>query len=100
MLNRCVGREKSRKNCTACIHRDIHPVPISVYIDRGEKRILFGQDIHGPFLLSFGSDVEEWKKSMKKLLDLEADILCEGHFGIYRSKDSVGKYIKSYLKMY
>ena len=84
-----------------CLHTPGHtPGSISVYIDRGGKRILFGQDIHGPFLPSFGSDIEEWKKSMKKLLDLEADILCEGHFGIYRSKDSVEKYIKSYLKMY
>lgn len=76
------------------------PGSIALYIDRGDKRVLFGQDIHGPFLPSFGSDIEEWKKSMKKLLDLEADILCEGHFGIYRSKDSVEKYIKKYLKMY
>jgi len=84
-----------------CLHTPGHtPGSISVYIDRGGKRILFGQDIHGPFLPSFGSDVEEWKKSMKKLLDLEADILCEGHFGIYRSKDSVEKYIKNYLRMY
>ena len=84
-----------------CLHTPGHtPGSISVYIDRGGKRILFGQDIHGSFLSSFGSDIEEWKKSMKKLLDLEADILCEGHFGIYRSKDSVEEYIKNYLRMY
>jgi len=84
-----------------CLHTPGHtPGSISVYINRGGTRILFGQDIHGPFLPSFGSDIEEWKKSMKKLLDLEADILCEGHFGIYRSKESVKEYIKSYLRMY
>ncbi|MBT8490013.1 MAG: Zn-dependent hydrolase, partial [Deltaproteobacteria bacterium] len=76
------------------------PGSIVLYIDRGGKRVLFGQDIHGPFLPSFDSDIEEWKRSMEKLLDLEADILCEGHFGIYRSKESVEKYIKNYLKMY
>jgi hypothetical protein len=36
---------------------------------------------------------------MKKLLDLQADVLCEGHSGIYRG-DKVAKYIESYLKRY
>jgi metallo-beta-lactamase class B len=76
------------------------PGSIVLYIDRGGKRILFGQDIHGPFLPSFGSDIEAWRQSMKKLLDLEADILCEGHFGIFRSKESTEKYIKDYLRRY
>jgi glyoxylase-like metal-dependent hydrolase (beta-lactamase superfamily II) len=84
-----------------CIHTPGHtPGSIAVYIDRGGERILFGQDIHGPFLPSFGSDIQEWKKSMQKLLDLEADILCEGHFGIFRSRAKVEKYIKDYLRHY
>ncbi|MEA3471753.1 MAG: MBL fold metallo-hydrolase [Thermodesulfobacteriota bacterium] len=83
------------------IHTPGHtPGSVSLYIDREGKRILFGQDIHGPFLPSFKSDIEEWKRSMAKLLDLDADILCEGHFGIYRSKKSVKSYIKGYLRTY
>ncbi len=57
---------------------DIHPGSLSLYRDRGEKRILFGQDIHGPFLPIPGSDIETWRRSMIKLVELEADILCEG----------------------
>ena len=34
------------------------PGSMSIYLDRGGKRVLFGQDIHGPFLPSFKSDVE------------------------------------------
>ena len=49
---------------------------------------------------SFKSDVEMWKKSMQKLLALEADILCEGHFGIFRSKEKVKEYINGYLRSY
>ena len=68
-----------------CIHTPGHtPGSIALYLDREGKRVLFGQDIHGPFLSSFGSDIGMWKKSMEKLLALEADILCEGHFGIFR----------------
>lgn len=84
-----------------CLHTPGHtPGSISVYLDRGGKRVLFGQDIHGPFNKAFGSDIEAWKKSMQALLDLEADILCEGHFGIYQPKNKVKAYIESYLEEY
>jgi glyoxylase-like metal-dependent hydrolase (beta-lactamase superfamily II) len=82
-----------------CLHTPGHtPGSLSVYLDRGGKRILFGQDIHGPFLDIFRSDMSLWKKSMEKLLALDADILCEGHFGIFQPKEHVIRYIKRYLK--
>jgi glyoxylase-like metal-dependent hydrolase (beta-lactamase superfamily II) len=84
-----------------CLHTPGHtPGSISVYLDRAGKRILFGQDIHGPFNRAFDSDIVAWKKSMNALLLLEADILCEGHFGIYRPKNKVRDYIERYLEEY
>jgi glyoxylase-like metal-dependent hydrolase (beta-lactamase superfamily II) len=84
-----------------CLHTPGHtPGSISVYLDRAGKRILFGQDIHGPFNKAFDSDIEAWKKSMQTLLALEADILCEGHFGIYQPKNKVRDYIERYLEEY
>jgi len=84
-----------------CLHTPSHtPGSITVYLDRDEKRVLFGQDIHGPFNAAFGSDIEAWKKSMQILLSLNADILCEGHFGIYQPKDRVRDYIDGYLEEY
>ncbi len=84
-----------------CLHTPGHtPGSISLYLDRADKRILFGQDIHGPFNKAFNSDIDAWKKSMQLLLDLEADILCEGHFGIYQPKDRVRSYIERYLEEY
>ena len=84
-----------------CLHTPGHtPGSLAIYIDRMGKRVLFGQDIHGPFLDIFRSDISQWKKSMEKLLALEADILCEGHFGIYQPKENVERYIKRYLKNY
>jgi len=76
------------------------PGSICLYLDRGEERVLFGQDIHGPFLPSFRSDINLWKSSMEKLLALDADVLCEGHFGIFRPRDRVNGYIRKYLKSY
>jgi glyoxylase-like metal-dependent hydrolase (beta-lactamase superfamily II) len=84
-----------------CLHTPGHtPGSLSIYLDRGGKRVLFGQDIHGPFLDIFRSDMGLWKKSMEKLLALRADILCEGHFGIFQPKENVENYIKGYLRNY
>ncbi len=92
---------KFEKGELLCLHTPGHtPGSISVILDYDGKRVLFGQDIHGPFSDSFGSDLSAWKKSMEVLLGLHADILCEGHFGIYRPEAEVEKYIQSYLKMY
>lgn len=71
------------------------PGGIAVYVDMG-RRILFGQDIHGPYFLK-GSDTTQAKLSLQKLIDLEADILCEGHFGIYQPAGEVKRYIEGYL---
>jgi glyoxylase-like metal-dependent hydrolase (beta-lactamase superfamily II) len=85
----------------SCLYTPGHtPGSISVYCDLEGKRILFGQDIHGPFNESFESNIEDWRRSMERLLDLQADILCEGHFGIYRSSDEVRRYIEGYLRRY
>ena len=75
------------------------PGSICVYIDTKDGRVLFGQDIHGPFSPAWGSDLKKWRVSMQKLLDLRADVLCEGHAGIYRG-EKIRKYIESYLKRY
>jgi len=37
------------------------PGSISVYIDTKDGRVLFGQDIHGPFSPAWGSDLKQWR---------------------------------------
>ncbi len=37
---------------------------------------------------------------MQALLALDADILCEGHFGVYSPKSRVRAYIEHYLEEY
>ena len=84
-----------------CLHTPGHtPGSISVYLDNDGKRILFGQDIHGPFLAESGANMSHWEQSMKKLIALNADILCEGHFGVYRPASKVAEYIERYLDEY
>ena len=84
-----------------CVHTPGHtPGSISIYLDKDGKRILFAQDLHGPILKEFGSNLEDYGRSTKKLLDLDADILCEGHFGIYKMKKDVRNYILSCRRQY
>ncbi|HUL37758.1 MAG TPA: MBL fold metallo-hydrolase [Thermodesulfobacteriota bacterium] len=84
-----------------CLHTPGHtPGSICIYLDKDGKRILFGQDLHGPLLSEFGSNLVDYGRSTKRLLDLEADILCEGHFGIYKTKKDVRDYILSYRRQY
>jgi glyoxylase-like metal-dependent hydrolase (beta-lactamase superfamily II) len=84
-----------------CIHTPGHtPGSICIWLDRGGKRVLFGQDIHGPFSREFHSNIDDWRDSMEKLVALQADILCEGHFGIFIGKKRVESYIRGYLDQY
>jgi glyoxylase-like metal-dependent hydrolase (beta-lactamase superfamily II) len=59
------------------------------------ERILFGQDVHGPLDASFLSNRDDYRRSLKFMIGLEADILCEGHFGIYRGKNEISQFIRT-----
>ena len=59
-----------------CLHTPGHtPGSISILleIEDNKKKILFGQDLHGPIIPGV-SNFEDYQKSLRKLLDLNADI--------------------------
>lgn len=69
-----------------------------VYTARlGGQTVLFGQDVHGPLHPSLLSDRGQYRDSLHYLLDLEADILCEGHFGVHQGRVAVKNFIRRYL---
>ena len=76
------------------------PGSISILLNTSGGNILFAQDVHGPFMSQFGSNISDWAKSMKKLVSLDFDVLAEGHFGIYKPKEQAVEYIMSYLAQY
>lgn len=61
------------------------------------KLVLFGQDVHGPLNDTLLSNRDQYEKSLEFLISLDADILCEGHFGVYEGKERVRRFIESYL---
>jgi len=80
------------------IHTPGHSPGSMVFVVESDGlRVLFGQDVHGPLHPSLLSDKEKYRESLELLISLEADILCEGHFGVYRGKEDVKRVIESYL---
>ena len=72
------------------------PGSLVLYVDMAEKRVLFGQDIHGPYEPALGGNPDEAIDSLQKIIDLDGDILCEGHFGIFHPSAEVKKYLEYY----
>ncbi len=79
-------------------HTPGHSPGSVVYLIESEgKKILFGQDVHGPLDPSLLSNHKDYIKSLKFLLSLKIDILCEGHFGIFEGERDIQSFIKSFL---
>ena len=74
------------------------PGSIALFIEDGGKKVLFGQDIAAPLLPDFDCDTAAWRASMEKLLALDADVLCDGHSGIYQPARSVAAYIRHFIR--
>lgn len=73
------------------------PGSVAYLVESDGKRVLFGQDVHGPLHPSLLSDRALYQESLSFLISLEADILCEGHFGVIHGRDQVSNFIRSYL---
>lgn len=65
----------------------------------GGQKVLFGQDVHGPLHPKLLSNHDDYIASLAMLARLEADMLCEGHLGIYRGKDKVKRFIESCINV-
>ena len=77
------------------IHCPGHSPGSVVYTtDIDGELVLLGQDIHGPIHSEFLSDEKQYLASLARLVDLNADLLLEGHFGIFETKQEVREFIE------
>lgn len=60
--------------------------------------LVFAQDVHGPLHPSLLSDPDDYQRSLQRLLDLRAHILCEGHFGLFRGEQTVARFIRRFMR--
>lgn len=80
------------------IHIPGHSPGSVVYLtESGGLRVLFGQDVHGPLDPSLLSNRKEYLRSLDLLISLNADILCEGHYGIYRGSVEIENFVRSFM---
>lgn len=101
VMHRMAGGEETLRFARGeleMIHTPGHtPGSLAALLVDGGQRVLFAQDVHGPFLDEFGSDLTAWRQSMAALIALEADVLCEGHFGVFRPAAEVRRFIEGHL---
>lgn len=80
------------------IHVPGHSPGSVVYLAESEGlRVLFGQDVHGPLDPGLLSNRKDYEESLRKLIALQPDILCEGHYGVFRGKAPCRDFIASFL---
>jgi hypothetical protein len=70
---------------------------VAYLLDIGNKTILFAGDIPGIAINIGDGNLNQYTKSMEKLLALHIDILCEGHEDITQPSEKVSRFIKGYL---
>ena len=80
------------------IHTPGHSPGSVVYLTQSQDQtIVLAQDVHGPLHPSLLSNAADYQASLRQLLRLNADVLCEGHYGVYHGRDSVDKFIRSFV---
>lgn len=73
------------------------PGSVAYVWESAGRRVLFGQDVHGPLDDTLRSDPVHYQASLRKLLALEADVLCEGHYGVITGAAQVAAFIRGFL---
>jgi len=73
------------------------PGSLAYVVESEGQKVLFGQDIHGPLHPSLLSNMQDYIRSLNLLLSLDADILCEGHYGVIWGSSAVSKFIRRFI---
>lgn len=74
------------------------PGSVAYLMSSGGNRVVFAQDVHGPLHASLLSNRQDYQRSLRKLLDLHADILCEGHYGMFRGQHDIAGFIRRFIE--
>ncbi len=81
------------------IHLPGHsPGSVAYLVESEGKRVVFAQDVHGPLHPALLSNAEDYQRSLQKLLALDADILCEGHYGVFVGATAIAGFIRRFVE--
>lgn len=83
----------------SAVHIPGHSPGSVAYITKSDgQKIVFAQDVHGPLHPSLLSNAADYQASLQRLIDLDADVLCEGHYGIFEGKQDIVRFVRSFLR--
>lgn len=74
------------------------PGSVAYLIESRGKRVVLAQDVHGPLHASLRSNAADYQRSLQILVDLDADILCEGHYGIFVGRAAAAAFIRRFMR--
>lgn len=74
------------------------PGSVAYFTTSAGLKILFAQDVHGPLHPSLLSNANDYQTSLQRLIDLDADVLCEGHYGIYKGRQDIVRFVSSFMR--
>ncbi len=74
------------------------PGSVAYLIESRGGRIVFAQDVHGPLDESLRSNAADYQRSLQTLIGLRADVLCEGHYGIFEGQEEVAAFIRRFVR--
>jgi glyoxylase-like metal-dependent hydrolase (beta-lactamase superfamily II) len=87
------------KRVVAAVHTPGHSPGSVVYLAVSDGlKVLFGQDVHGPLHPSLLSNRTDYLRSLERMISLDADILCEGHYGVIKGEKQVRAFIHSFIE--
>ena len=88
-----------RAHVLTALHIPGHSPGSVAYVAQSQGlKVVFAQDVHGPLDPTLLSDADDYLASLQKLLDLDADILCEGHYGVFTDKEEAKRFIHSFMR--
>lgn len=74
------------------------PGSVAYLVESDGRRVVFAQDVHGPLHPDLLSKRNDYQASLRKLLALQADILCEGHYGVFVGRAAVAAFIERFVE--
>ncbi len=82
-----------------CIHIPGHsPGSMAYLLEKEGKKILFGGDLAGIAINIHDGNIDQYLKSLPKLISLNIDMLCEGHEHVIQPAEKVLKFIDGYMR--
>ena len=76
---------------------DHSPGSLAFRFESAGRTLLFAQDVHGPLHPDLRSDARAYQASLQRLLAVGADVLCEGHYGIFEGRERVADFIERFV---